>query len=209
MRHFTVFYQTLSAAMRAIIFIFIAMAVGLFAILLWFLLSFQKYKKQHGLSLWLLLLSSSAPLSAQYIDGDCYISFKWQANRMGVLECDVEGMTLEFVPGSSKWEIKATNTTEADAQICWDTMQLIVNGMAAKIDFGGTLPQTTIGSHSQITQTISAYNMVNNKKDFLRIYDKATIRKGRNAAVTVIVPISVGGRPRFFHTFNFIVAGKP
>ena len=38
-----------------------------------------------------------------------------------------------------------------------------------------------------------------------RIYNKKEIRKGRNSSITIILPISIGKRPQFFTSFDFII----
>lgn len=190
--------------MTYMVLIFIAMLASLLAIVVWFFIAYQKYKKRHIQLLMFLLLFPTA-LSAQYVDDDCRISFKWLTNQQGKLECDMGGLVCEFLPSSTRWEIRARNNTDEDAQIIWENAQLILNGKAMKIDFGDTVAQPTISGHSQIAQTFSAYYIIDKTREYVKMYDKRQIRKGCNAAVTIILPISIGKQTKFFHTFDFVV----
>ena len=42
-------------------------------------------------------------------------------------------------------------------------------------------------------------------KGINKIYNKRNIRKGGRTSVTIVLPITIGNRPQFFHAFSFTV----
>lgn len=201
--------QILSVVMGLLIILLICFSVALLAILLWFVINYQKYKRQQRNLIALLLLMFPATLSAQYHDENCNISFKWLDNQPDKLEHEIEGIYYRFIPSSTKWEIILSNNTDDEALVNWQNTQLIINGKASLIEFGNAELQSVIGSHAEISQTLGALTPTEKKTQRIRIYDKSLIQKGRNAAVTIILPVSVGNQPKFTHTFDFIITRKP
>lgn len=193
--------------MTLLIFILIAFPVSALAILIWIYNDYRKYKKQNNLIIILLLLFP-ASLSAQYIDNDCCVSFKWYDNQTGKLECSKDGLNYQFIPNSTHWNIVIKNNALEDVRINWANTQLIVNGRASEINFGTLTAEdtssSTIKSQSELNRTIAvAPSLTSNANS--KLYDKKSIRKGNKAAVTIILPVSIGNQPQFFNTFDFVI----
>lgn len=193
--------------MTLLIFILIAIPISILIILLWIYNDYRKYKKQNNLII-LFFLLFPATLSAQYVDNDCCVSFKWYENQKGKLECSKDEITYQFIPNSTHWKIIIKNNAEKDARINWANAQLIINGRASEINVD-SLPLeasslSTVKSQTEIVRTISVTDSQVNKAD-LKIYNKKSIRKGNKAAITIILPVAVGNQPQFFNTFDFVI----
>lgn len=192
--------------MTLILLILIAIPISFLIILLWIYNDYRKYKRQNHLIIILFLLFP-ASLSAQYVDNGCRVSFKWYENQAGKLECNKDGLNYQFIPNSTLWKIVIKNNISDDARINWANAQLIINGRASEINFGTNTSETsssTIKSQSELNQTISiAPSALNNVHS--KLYDKKSIRKGNKAAVTIILPVSIGSQPQFFNTFDFVI----
>lgn len=194
--------------MTLLILILIVIAVGILTIPLWIYNDYRKYKKQNNLIIFLLFLFPTT-VSAQYMDADCRISFKWFENQKGKLEYSKENITYLFIPGDTSWQIIVQNTSSEDAQVNWKNTQFIINGRASEISLS-PLPGennlcSTIKRNSETNRTISVTIPMTKNRKSKYIYDKKSIRKGNKAAVTIILPISIGKQPQFFNTFDFVV----
>lgn len=193
--------------MTLLIFILMAFSVSALTFLIWIYNDYRKYKKQNNLIIILLLLFPTS-LSAQYTDGGCRISFKWHDNQAGKLEQNKDGLTYRFIPGSTHWKITIKNNASEEARINWTNAQLIINGQVSGIYWETHTPETSspsiIKSQSELSQTIAIAPSSTSKAN-LKLYDKKSIGKGNKAAVTIILPVSVGNQPQFFNTFDFIV----
>lgn len=191
--------------MTLILLILIAIPISFLIILLWMYTDYRKYKKQNNLII-LFFLLFPASLSAQYADNDCRVAFKWYENQIGKLECNKDGLNYQFIPNSTLWKIVIKNNATEDVRINWTNTQLIINGRASEINFGTITSGTSsiIKSQSELDQTISIAPSEINKLHS-RIYDKKSIRKGNKAAVTIILPVSIGTQPQFFNTFDFVI----
>ena len=193
--------------MKAILHIFLLLGIAACGFLVWMFQDFRKYKKQNRLPLLLLLLMPLC-VQAQYIDRDCQIAFKWHENQRGRLEYRQDGLVYSFVPGSQVWEVIIGNETEETAYINWSNAQFIVNGRASEIlvDAKGANGQgiSAIAAHSEIRGRLSAARPAANRTS----YNALQVSKGNRAAITIILPIGIGGRPQFFHTFDFVVTQR-
>ena len=194
--------------MTLLIFILISIPVSILAILIWIYSDFKKYKRQNNLIILLFFLFPTT-LCAQYVDNDCRISFKWYENQKGKLEYSKNEILYKFIPSSTYWEIIIRNTSSKDAQINWKNVQFIANGRASEITLAPSETEdsllSTIKSNSEISRTITITTSMGKNKISQKIYDSKSIRKGNKAAVTIILPISIGKQPNFSNTFDFIV----
>lgn len=194
--------------MTLLLLILIAIPASILAISLWIYIDYKKYKKQNNLIVLLLLLFPTT-LSAQYIDNDCRISFKWYENQKGKLECYKNKLDFEFVPSSTDWEIIIRNTSPEDAQVNWKNTQFIINGRASEIDFTSPTTedsyQSIIKSNTEVRRTVIVSTSTGKNKRSRKIYDNKSIRKGNKAAISIILPISIGKQPQFYNTFDFVV----
>lgn len=198
--------QIISAIMTLILLILIAIPISFLIILLWIYNDYRKYKRQNNLIIILLFLFP-ASLSAQYVDDDCRVSLKWYENQIGKLECSKDGLIYQFIPNSMFWKIVIKNNTSDDARINWANAQLIINGRASEINFGTITSENSssmVKSQSELDQTISIIPSTINRIHS-KLYDKRSIRRGNTAAVTIILPVSIGSQPQFFNTFDFVI----
>lgn len=187
--------------------ILMAIPIGIIYIMLWIYNDYRKYKKKNKLIILLFFLFPTT-LSAQYMDTECQVSFKWFENQKGKLEYTKDKVTYKFIPNSSQWEIIICNNSSEDIRINWKNMQFIVNGKASEVKFPTLaepeIPFATIKSQTEISQKIGATTYTANKVNS-QIYNKKDIRKGKNSSATIILPISIGKQPQFFTSFDFII----
>lgn len=203
LQHTHISKQIISAIMTILLFILIAIPLSILIILIWMFCDYRKYKRQNNLVILLLLLFPTT-LYAQYADSDCSVSFKWYENQKGKLEYNKDKIVYKFKPNSTNWKIIIRNTATDDAQVNWANTQLIINGRAMEIKFDPYTPLSIIKSQTEIEKTLTVATSEMDKTG-LKIYDKKSIRKGNRAAVTIILPISIGKQPQFFNTFDFII----
>lgn len=186
--------------MTLLIFILISIPVSILAILIWIYSDFKKYKRQNNLIILLFFLFPTT-LCAQYVDNDCRVSFKWYENQKGKLEYSKNEILYKFIPSSTHWEIIIRNTSSKDAQINWKNVQFIANGRASEITLAPSETEdsllSTIKSNSEVSRTITITTSMGKNKTSQKIYDSKSIRKGNKAAVTIILPISIGKQPNF------------
>lgn len=189
--------------------ILIAIPVCILAIVLWTYCDYRKFKRKNCLIILLFLLSPMA-LRAQRIDNEqCSISFKWIENQKGKLEYTKDELVYLFVPGEETWKIVIRNTSTHDARVNWNNAEFIINGKASGIilypftDAGA--PVEIIKSNNEISQSVTASNLVTKGKAG-KIYTRKDIKKGERRSVTIVLPVSIGDRPQFFNTFDFIIA---
>lgn len=87
-------------------------------------------------------------------------------------------------------------------------MQFIVDGRTSEVKYPilaeAETPFAIIKSQAETSQKIGVTTYTANKANS-RIYNKKEIRKGRNSSITIILPISIGKRPQFFTSFDFII----
>lgn len=187
--------------------ILIAIPIGIIFIMLWIYNDYRKYKKKNKLVILLFLLFPTT-LSAQYVDAGCQVSFKWLKNQKGKLEYTKDGVTYKFIPNDSQWEIIIRNNSSEDIRINWENMQFIVDGRTSEVKYPilaeAETPFAIIKSQAETSQKIGVTTYTANKANS-RIYNKKEIRKGRNSSITIILPISIGKRPQFFTSFDFII----
>lgn len=173
--------------------------------------NYRKYKWQNH-SIVLLFFLCPMAAHAQYTDNDRFdISFKWFANQQGKLEYIDQNMIYRFIPTSDVWRVSVRNTSTEEARINWRNAEFIINGRASGVSF---YPVTTnkineeiIYSNSEISQAVTASNLVTKKK-INKVYKRSNFKKRERAAVTIVLPIKVGNRPQFFHTFDFIIVER-
>ncbi|WP_300700771.1 hypothetical protein [Bacteroides sp.] len=193
--------------MTLLLFILIAIPISILGILIWIYYDYRKYKRQNNLIIFLFLLFPVS-LSAQYVDNDCSVSFKWYENQKGKLEYSKNDIVYQFIPNSTNWKIIIKNTTTEDARVNWANTQLIINGRATEINVDSYTPETSYLSimkgQTEAERIITVAASETNKAG-LKIYDKKSIKKGNKAAVTIILPVSIGNQPQFFNTFDFII----
>lgn len=170
--------------------------------------NYRKYKWQNH---FIVLLFFFCPMAmhAQYTDNERFdISFKWHANQQGKLEYIENNMVYRFIPTSDAWKVFVRNTSTEEARVNWRNAEFIVNGRASGVSFYpatmNKINEEIIYGNSEICQTITAANLVTKKKTN-KIYKRSNIKKGERAAVTIVLPIKVGQRPQFFHTFDFVI----
>lgn len=193
--------------MTLLLFILITIPISILGILIWIYYDYRKYKRQNNLIIFLLFLIPTT-LSAQYVDNDCSVSFKWYENQKGKLEYNNSEIEYQFIPNSISWKIIIKNTTTEDIRVNWANTQLIINGRATEINFDSYTPDTpslSIIKEQTEAERIIAVAANETNKDNMKIYDKKSIRKGNKAAVTIILPVSIGNQPQFFNTFDFII----
>ncbi len=187
--------------------ILMAIPIGIIYIMLWIYNDYRKYKKKNKLIILLFFLFPST-LSAQYMDTECQVAFKWFENQKGKLEYTKDKVTYKFIPNNSQWEIIICNNSSEDIRINWKNMQFIVNGKASEVKFPTLaepeIPFATIKSQAEISQKIGVTTYTANKANS-QIYNKKDIRKGKNSSATIILPISIGKHPQFFTSFDFII----
>lgn len=86
-------------------------------------------------------------------------------------------------------------------------MQFIVDGRTSEVKYPilaeAETPFAIIKSQAETSQKIGVTTYTANKANS-RIYNKKEIRKGRNSSI-IILPISIGKRPQFFTSFDFII----
>ena len=90
----------------------------------------------------------------------------------------------------------------------WEKASFIINGRASGISLQPHSTESNsidiIKNNSEITRTVTASKLIAENK-INRIYDKQDLKKGGKTSVSITLPIGVGGKPQFFHIFNFIV----
>ncbi len=189
-------------------YILIAIPTCLLAIVAWTYFDYRKYKKKNFFILLLFLLYPMLS-HAQYTDGEhCSIAFTSQKNQPGKLEHVSDNMIYQFIPANNAWRIIIKNNTDEDVRVNWEKASFIINGRASSISLHpfATDDITTdiIKNNSEITRTVTASNLIAKKK-IDKIYNKQNLKKGRKASVNIVLPVSIGNKPQFFHAFNFTI----
>lgn len=197
--------------MTLIIYIFIAIPVCILAIIIWIYCDYKKYKRKNYLIVLLLLLNVMT-INAQYIDNEgCSISFKQYENQQGKLEYIRDNMIYQFIPASDVWRVTIRNNSDDDALVNWRNAQFIVCGKASGIGFypltTDTLAAEIVKSNAKTDRTITAANLIAGQKT-KRIYQKRNLKKGAINTVTIVLPVTLGNKPRFFHKFDFIITQR-
>ena len=146
---------------------------------------------------------------AQYIDNEnCRISFKSYENHQDKLEYIKDNVFYQFIPNSSAWKVIIKNNTDEVVWLNWEKAGFIVNGKASGVSLfpftTDKVPTESIQSNHGINRTITASNLIT-PKGINKIYNKRNIRKGGRTSVTIVLPITIGNRPQFFHAFSFTV----
>lgn len=191
--------------------ILIAIPICLLGILLWTYCDYRKFKRRNSLVILLFLLSPMV-LHAQYKDKEnCTVSFKWLENQKGKLEHTKDKLVYEFIPADETWKIVIRNTSPEDAQVNWNNAEFIINGKASGMILypftDAKAPVETIKSNNEISQSVTSANLVIKGKTG-KIYTPKDIRKGGRRSVTIVLPVTIGNRPQFFNTFDFIIAAE-
>ena len=197
--------------MTLIIYIFIAIPICILAILIWIYYDYKKYMRKNYL-IALLLFLNTMTINAQYIDKEgCSISFKQYENEQGKLEYIRDNMIYQFIPASDTWKIIIRNISTDDASVNWRNAQFIVSGKASGIALypftADTLTAEIVQSNAEINRAITAANLIAGQK-IKKIYQKRNLRKGAINTVTIVLPITLGNKPRFFHKFDFIITQR-
>lgn len=197
--------------MTLIIYIFIAIPICILAILIWIYYDYKKYMRKNYL-ITLLLFLNTMTINAQYIDKEgCSISFKQYENEQGKLEYIRDNMIYQFIPASDTWKIIIRNISTDDASVNWRNAQFIVSGKASGIALypftADTLTAEIVQSNAEINRAITAANLIAGQK-IKKIYQKRNLRKGAINTVTIVLPITLGNKPRFFHKFDFIITQR-
>lgn len=100
------------------------------------------------------------------------------------------------------------NNTDEVVWLNWEKAGFIVNGKASGVSLfpftTDKVPTESIQSNHGINRTITASNLIT-PKGINKIYNKRNIRKGGRTSVTIVLPITIGNRPQFFHAFSFTV----
>ena len=166
--------------MTLTVYILIAIPICILAILIWTYFDYRKYKREHHLIILLSLLFPTLS-HAQYIDNEnCRIS----------------------------WKVIIKNNTDEVVWLNWEKAGFIVNGKASGVSLfpftTDKVPTESIQSNHGINRTITASNLIT-PKGINKIYNKRNIRKGGRTSVTIVLPITIGNRPQFFHAFSFTV----
>ena len=194
--------------MTLTVYILIAIPICILTILIWAYFDYQKYKREHHL---IILLSFLFPTlsHAQYIDNEnCRISFKSYENHQDKLEYIKDNVFYQFIPNSSAWKVIIKNNTDEVVWLNWEKAGFIVNGKASGVSLfpftTDKVPTESIQSNHGINRTITASNLIT-PKGINKIYNKRNIRKGGRTSVTIVLPITIGNRPQFFHAFSFTV----
>ena len=168
--------------MTLTVYILIAIPICILAILIWTYFDYRKYKREHHLIILLSLLFPTLS-HAQYIDNEnCRISFKSYENHQDKLEYIKDNVFYQFIPNSSAWKVIIKNNTDEVVWLNWEKAGFIVNGKASGVSLFPFTP-----------------------KGINKIYNKRNIRKGGRTSVTIVLPITIGNRPQFFHAFSFTV----
>ena len=194
--------------MTLTIYILIAIPICILTILIWAYFDYQKYKREHHLIILLSLLFPTLS-HAQYIDNEnCRISFKSYENHQDKLEYIKDNVFYQFIPNSSAWKVIIKNNTDEVVWLNWEKAGFIVNGKASGVSLfpftTDKVPTESIQSNHGINRTITASNLIT-PKGINKIYNKRNIRKGGRTSVTIVLPITIGNRPQFFHAFSFTV----
>ena len=194
--------------MTLTVYILIAIPICILAILIWTYFDYQKYKREHHLIILLSLLFPTLS-HAQYIDNEnCRISFKSYENHQDKLEYIKDNVFYQFIPNSSAWKVIIKNNTDEVVWLNWEKAGFIVNGKASGVSLfpftTDKVPTESIQSNHGINRTITASNLIT-PKGINKIYNKRNIRKGGRTSVTIVLPITIGNRPQFFHAFSFTV----
>ena len=182
--------------------------IAILAILIWTYFDYRKYKREHHLIILLSLLFPTLS-HAQYIDNEnCRISFKSYENHQDKLEYIKDNVFYQFIPNSSAWKVIIKNNTDEVVWLNWEKAGFIVNGKASGVSLfpftTDKVPTESIQSNHGINRTITASNLIT-PKGINKIYNKRNIRKGGRTSVTIVLPITIGNRPQFFHAFSFTV----
>lgn len=191
--------------------ILIAIPVCILAIVLWTYCDYRKFKRKNSLIILLFILSPMV-LRAQCIDNErCAVSFKWFENQKGKLEYTKDKLVYEFFPGNESWRIVIRNTSTDDAQVNWDNAEFIINGKASGMILHPftdvKAPIEIVKSNNEISQSVTATNLVTKGKTG-KIYIPKDIKKGVRKSVSIVLPVTIGNNPQFFHTFDFIIAAE-
>lgn len=194
--------------MTLTVYILIAIPICILAILIWTYFDYRKYKWEHHLIILLSLLFPTLS-HAQYIDNEnCRISFKSYENHQDKLEYIKDNVFYQFIPNSSAWKVIIKNNTDEVVWLNWEKAGFIVNGKASGVSLfpftTDKVPTESIQSNHGINRTITASNLIT-PKGINKIYNKRNIRKGGRTSVTIVLPITIGNRPQFFHAFSFTV----
>lgn len=191
--------------MSLVLYILVAVAIALVANLLWIYCDFRRYMKRFRILLLpILLISYTDSLSAQYIDHDCKVSFRWYDNQRGELKYQSNELTYHFIPNEKEWEIIIKNNSEEEAKINWKHTQLIINGWNCEIAItpkNGEGDVVSVKSQEEASCRIQLAADKKNKK----IYDRKDIRKGNRKSISLILATGTNKQPQFFHTFDFVV----
>lgn len=197
--------------MTFVTYILIAIPVCLLAIVLWTCYDYHKYKRKNHLIILLLILLYPVSAQAQCTDKEeCNIAFKWFENQKGKLEYVQDDIIYSFIPENDAWQIRIKNVSGEDAVVNWDNAEFIINGKASGVNLYPFTPEEKdiaeeiVKSNSEIEQTITASNLVTEKKTD-KIYYKKDLKKGGQVAVRIVLPIAIGNKPKFYHSFDFIV----
>lgn len=194
--------------MTLTVYILIAIPICILVILIWTYFDYRKYKREHHLIILLSLLFPTLS-HAQYIDNEnCRISFKSYENHQDKLEYIKDNVFYQFIPNSSAWKVIIKNNTDEVVWLNWEKAGFIVNGKASGVSLfpftTDKVPTESIQSNHGINRTITASNLIT-PKGINKIYNKRNIRKGGRTSVTIVLPITIGNRPQFFHAFSFTV----
>lgn len=197
--------------MTLIVYIFIAIPICILTIIIWIYCDYRKYKRKNYLIV-LLLLANTITANAQYIDNEgCSISFKQYENQYGKLEYIRDNMIYRFIPASDAWKIIIRNISTDDASVNWRNAQFIVSGKASGIALypftADTLTAEIVQSNAETNRTITAANLITGQK-IKKIYQKRNLKRGAVNTVTIVLPITLGNKPRFFHKFDFIITQR-
>lgn len=197
--------------MTFVTYILIAIPVCLLAIVLWTCYDYQKYKRRNHLIILLLTLLYPMSAQAQCTDKEeCNIAFKWFENQKGKLEYVQDDIIYSFIPQNDAWRIKIKNLSGEEAVVHWENAEFIINGKASGVNLYPFTPEEKditeeiVKGDSEIEQTITASTLVTGKKTD-KIYDKKELKKKGQVAVKIVLPIAVGNKPKFYHSFDFIV----
>lgn len=194
--------------MTLTVYILIAIPICILAIHIWTYFDYRIYKREHHLIILLSLLFPTLS-RAQYIDNEnCRISFKSYENHQDKLEYIKDNVFYQFIPNSSAWKVIIKNNTDEVVWLNWEKAGFIVNGKASGVSLfpftTDKVPTESIQSNHGINRTITASNLIT-PKGINKIYNKRNIRKGGRTSVTIVLPITIGNRPQFFHAFSFTV----
>ncbi|HBO05075.1 MULTISPECIES: hypothetical protein [Bacteroides] len=189
-------------------YILIAIPICILTILIWTYFDYKKYKREHHLIIIFSLLFPTLS-HAQYIDNEnCRITFRSHENHQGKLEHIKNNVLYRFIPSSSAWKLIVRNNSNEVVQLNWEKANFIINGRASSVSLSpfttDKVPMEIIKDNHEINRTITASNLIT-EKGINKIYNKRNIRKGERTYVSIVLPITIGNKPQFFHTFNFTV----